>query len=916
MKIKIEHKGRWIAALVFAFLAVTTFAASGIYLNYLNIAEIGEQYLDSYYREIQVEIILRIITFITAEIGVIITTRIIQKNLIKWDETAVFLNTKPLFVICTGLIALFIGSSLPYNMAHSALMALNPTWFLHSDPIFGKNIGYYVFQRPFYRDITGWLYILTAMLFAYSAIIYFMYYVRNGGGGFKEILKQHGIVCHLCVGIFLILAIALFSSGFAAEEFMFKEYSGQVGGKYTTMMIWANFFRVNPYLMVVLATIILSLVFKKRYKATLPVAATYPAIFALVFISSVVVQCFVVQPNEASKERNYIKNNIDYTNRAYNLADVSQASYQVSGKITEEGIQESGQILENVKMLDEATMLMTYNQLQSLRDNYVFNDIDYLTYRQNGEERIAYAAVREIKEDDTRPYTDRKLKFTHGYSVAVSDVSGRGTEFVIQDMNDGDDLPINITEPRIYFGETEEEYVIVNSLQKEFDYYDGSQEREFSYDGEAGVRLNFFKRMLYAAKYGDFNMAVSGYFTADSKILTNTNITERAEFAFPYLSFDDDPYIVISNEGRILWVLDGYTTTNYYPYAQRIYDFDEEFGANYIRNSVKVTIDAYSGETIGYITDWNDPIIHTYSKMYPQSFSKTSMPYDIAAQVRYPKKLFKLQSEIYKKYHNTNPSSFYSKSDVWEFAKEKTGTGAEVRAISPYYVKADLFGDGEEIVMMTPYTVANKDSSLTAWLTVSSRREDYGKLTVFTFPRGKQVSGSLQIENKIDADTAVIEELEKLKSDKSRVIRGEMTILPIMGTVVYIEPVYTTSPAQGAQPELKKVIAVCGDTVVAEENLSEAMKKLVQLKPETDYSVPQTELVTTVENDLTQEMSALLSDAISKYREAQQFSKEGDWINYGIAMKDFEDIVSKIEYDMAYSEETEEEQPTIEEEEQ
>ncbi len=899
MKVKIDHKGRWIAALILVIAALCCYWGANIYLNYLNIAEVGKEYVTGYISEIKTDVILRIIAFIIAEIAVIITTKVIQRNLLKWDETAVFLKGKATFIIGTTALAIFISACLPYKTAYSAMMATNPTWFLHSDPIFNKNIGYYVFQRPFYKDISVWAYILTAVLFAYSVIMYFMYYVRNGGGKLRNMLSRHGIMKHLTVGILLILAVTVFSAGFYAEEFMFSDYDGSVGGKYTTMVIWSNLFRITPYLLTVVGILVLIMVWKRMYKSALYVALTYPAMLVLVLVGAVAVQGFVVRPNEASVERYYIKNNIDYTRQAYKLDEVTEMEYGLSGTIAEEGISQNAAELESVRMIDENTVLGVYNQLQSLRDSYEFKDVDYMKYRHESKEKSAYIAVREIKNDEEMSYIDRKLKFTHGFGVAACGVSGSGADF-ITDETGGSTL--KITQPRIYFGETEEEYVIANSFQKEFDGYEGNVEKEFSYDGGAGINLSFVNRMLYAAKLMDFNLAVSGYFTENSKILTNVNVIDRAELAFPYLTFDDDPYITVSQDGRILWVIDAYTTTNYYPYAQRIYDFDDEFGTNYVRNSVKITVDAYSGEVTGYITDWNDPIIRTYSKMYPESFAKGSIPFDIFHQIKYPEKLFRVQTEMFKRYHTTNPSTFYSNSDVWEFAKEKTGTGPEIKTVEPYYIRSNLLGNSGELMMMAPYTVANKDSILSAWLVVSSNRENYGNLTLFTFPRDKQVSGSLQIENKIDGDTAVTEELEKLKNDKSRIIRGNMTILPIMDTVVYIEPVYTMGQAQGALPELKKVIAVCGDGVVIENTMAEAMLKLLQLKPETDYSVPEGEIVISKEDDLTETMSELLKNALAKYREAQQFSKEGDWVNYGRTMKEFEDMAGKLEYGLIYGE--------------
>ncbi len=907
MKVKIEHKGRWLAALAGVLIILAGVWGLQLYLNYLNIAEIGEKYLYTYYRVIQTEVILRIIMFIIAEAGVMITTAVIRKNLLKWDNTAVFLNTKPLFIICSSLLALFISSLLPYKMAETALAAFNPTWFLHSDPIFGRNIGYYIFQRPFYRDITEWAYIFTGLLFAYQVIIYFMYYVRAGGGGLRQIAKQDGIVKHLFAGFLMIMVVFMVSSGFLAEEFMFGEYDGVVGGKYTRMMIWANFYRITPLLLAAAAIAASAMVWKRKYKSVLFVIAVYPALWIIVAVAAVGVQNFAVKPNETSMERPYIKNNIGCTNRAYGLEDISDMQYHAYGRITEEGIKESVQELESVAVIDEATALSAFNQLQTHRNNYVFKDADYMTYNENGQEKGAYVAVREIKSDEDESYISRKMRFTHGYGVVAGSVAKTGAdgqpELIVKDMNTDAAAPVKISQPRIYFGETEEEYVIVNSLQKEFDYYDGTEEAEFSYDGDAGVELNFIHRLLYAAKYADFNLAASTYCTSESKILTNVNIIERAEYAYPYLTFDEDPYITISRDGRIIWILDGYTTTNYYPYAQRIYDFDEDFGTNYVRNSVKVTVDAYSGEMNGYITDYNDPIIQTYSKIYPESFTAGAMPYEIAAQIKYPEKLFKIQAELFKQYHSTNPSTFYSKSDVWEFAKEKTGSGPEVRSMSPYIVRSDMFGGRKENVMMIPYTVANKDSSLSAWLAVSSGPDHYGAMMVCTFPRGSQINGTLQVENKIDSDSMITAEIEKLKTDKARVIRGEMTVLPVMRTVIYIEPVYTLAAAQGALPELKKIIAVCGDTAVVENTLAEAVKKLAQLLPKQENVQEIPEVLSSAENDLPQELSSLLAAGISKYREAQQFGREGDWVNYGKTMKDFEEILNLMEYKMAYSDE-------------
>ena len=426
------------------------------------------------------------------------------------------------------------------------------------------------------------------------------------------------------------------------------------------------------------------------------------------------------------------------------------------------------------------------------------------------------------------------------------------------------------------------------------DFYDSKNEKEYSYEGSAGVPLNFFNRMLYACKYGDINLAISGYITRDSRILANRNVIERAKLAIPFLDYDEDAQIAVTGDGRLVWLVDAYTTTNYYPYSQRIYNIDKEFGTNYIRNSVKLVIDAYNGDVTAYVMDWNDPIIQSYNATYPGVFSSEPFPVDLAPQIKYPRKLFEIQANIYKRYHNTNPLTFYSKSDVWEVAKEKYGENSEMRLIEPYYsVMKDLKQEPQMMIML-PYTMADKDSNLTAWFAASSDIEDYGRLMTYMFPKGKHVYGTLQIENKIDNDPVIAKELTAMKNDTSTVMRGNMMVVPIMGTIVYVEPVYVTPQGRASLPEMKKVILVCGDSIVMENSLSAGFRRMLELKPESDYDSPISE-ITSPSSNIPTELSEKMSQAIAKYNEAKQFSKENDWVNYGRTMKEFEEQLAEVD---------------------
>ena len=899
-KIKIKHKGWWIAALIAVFLVVIGYGAATVYLNYINIKEIGEQYLSIYIKNVQADIILKSGCFVLAFILFMISDLIIKKNLLKWEPTATYLTSPLGFWGMPALLALITICFTPYHTAESALIASNPSWFSVLDPIFFKDVGYYVFQRPLFMNATIWGIILLAFVFAYSVFVYFLYYVRNGGGGFSQILKQQRIVVHLTVCVLAIFALTTVAFSFAAEELLFTQSGDTTGGKYTDMTVWLNYYKLSPIFLfaIILAAIIF--IVKKKPKHLIGSVLAYPAIWIVAVICAVVVQQFVVRPNEASMERPYIKNNIQYTNMAYNLDDITEIEYPVSGVVTPSAVAQNESDISNIRIADIDATLQAFNQLQSFRTFYTFSDIDTLPYTdENGNRKTALVSVRELNTEnipkDDSDYVSRTMRYTHGYGVTASSASAFTAdgkpEFLIEDMDGTSKFPTEIKQNRIYFGELadDDSYVIVNTLQNELDYYNSKDEQEFSYDGYAGVQLNPFTRILYAAKYTDINIAISGYITNDSRILTNRNIIDRAKLALPFLTFDEDAHIAITDDGRLVWVIDGYTTTNNYPYSQRDDTLDEDFGTNYVRNSVKVIVDAYHGTVDAYVIDWNDPIIQTYNKTYPGVFSSEALPVDIASQITYPETLFEMQANIYKKYHNTNPSTFYSNSDLWEISKEKRGTSGDVKSIRPYYNIAKIYNNTSELVLMQPFTAVAKDN-MTAWVAASCDINNYGKMTSYIFPQSKHVYGSLQIENKIDTNSDVSALLSTLKTDSTSALRGNMLVVPIMDTVVYIKPIYTTSTNTASVPELQKIVLVCGDNIIIENSVKEAFAKLAKNMPSAGYDSPQLTLPESPETD-----NELILSAIETYKEASQFQSEGDWINYGRSMKQFDDIMKKLE---------------------
>ncbi len=884
--IKIAHKGLWITGAIIFVLGFLGVSAANIYTNYLNIADISAKYLSIYLTDIKASVLIYGAAFLLCFIIAIITNIVIKKNLLKWEETAYFLQNKWTFFGTSAILAIFITASLPYNIARSFIVSTNPTWFVHADPIYGKNIGYYVFQFPLLLDLVKWGFYLVISVLLYTLVIYFMFYIRNGAGGLKEIKKQPQITGHVAVIILTIYGLLGVMSSLLSELLLVSSSLTDSRGGFTDIMVWSNFYKFAPFLLCII--IIVSIIFmaRKQIKYMLYSMLVYPAVWVLVFIYALGVQTFYVNPNKATIERPYIKHTIEYTSLAYNIGNVDEKNYLLDGKITAESVNKNISDIENLIIIDEqnAHSLISSNEQED--KYYIFRDANLVPTVSGSDTSAVFSSSREVfipKDDKTlNEYNNRKMRFTHGLGTkSVNSTTGA----LVEDSS---------LEPRIYFGESEKDqkkdYLLVGSSIGEFD---GKENPDYKYEGDAGIKMNFLNRVLYAFKYLDPSILFSGNITEDSRIIFNRNIIERAEIALPFLTFDEDPYL-IKQKDRYLWVLDGYTTTNDYPYSVRLYDLDDEYGTNYVRNSVKVTVDAYSGQVVAYIIDWDDPIIQTYNKVYPGIFEST-LPKELSAHIKYPKTLFKMQTDVYKTFHDTNPVSFYTKDNALEYAMTKTGEKSQVSAIKPHYQTVRHTKDKKELMLMMPFASANNSERLVSVLAASCDVENYGNLTLYKFPTRTEVFGTMHIENKIESNPNVLAEIEKLKSEGNSVIFGQLTPVPIMETVVYIKPVYIRSSSYN----LARVIVAYGENITIDSTLSGAFKKLTLLSSASGYKSlkdePQSALLTE-----PAEYEALVLSALEKYDEAKQFSTEGDWVNYGKTMDEFEDIFDQIRYYITY----------------
>ncbi len=895
--VKIKHKWLWFSLLALFILGTAAIVLTGIYANALNITEIGEKYLSVYVKDIKLGILCYAIAFIFSMLLFSATSIVLKRNLLKWEETAVFLKSKTVFFLLNAIFSFIVTYSLPYNLPRSIMMATNPTWFIHADPVFGKNIGYYVFQRPFFVDLTNWILLLLAGLLIYAITIYFIYYARNGAGGIKVFAKQPQIIGHLASIILTGYIVSGFSSTFSAEYLMLDNTLTEFHGGFTDIMIWTNFYKFLPFLLAVVVITSIIFIIKKRSKYMLYSMLVYPAVWVLVAIYALGVQTFYVNPNKATIERPYTKYRIESTNCAYGLNNVNEITYPLTGKITAETINKNLSLLENAIVTDNQTALNMLNSLPDNRQFYLFKNADLIPGNSKGILGANYTSAREIfipgDNQTLNEYNNRKMRYTHGYGIGIVPVQDAPTS-----------MSGSTSQPRIYFGESgkdfKEDYIITGTAIGEYDSESETGESTYKYDGPAGIKLNLFNRIIYSFRYQDPSILFSGNITKDSKILFNRNVTERARIALPFLTFDDNPYLVEASDGSLKWILDGYTSTNSFPYAVKLFDIDEDFGTNYIRNSVKVTVDAYTGEVKAYIIDWDDPIIRTLSSIYPEVFLTGSLPEEIASHLKYPKKLFEMQSNIYKTYHDTNPATFYTRDNAWEYAMSKSGESSAVKSLTPYYQIINSIDGRRELALVSAFTPAGNSEHLTALFTASSDINNYGELTLYTFSKNTHVFGTMQTENRIEADPVITEEIKKL-STEGTVVFGPLTTLPVMDTICYIKPVYVNSGSL----QLKRVIVGCGESVAIDANLVSAFKKLSLMNPKSDYSVELNNQPAQQQDDFTPaEYNALVISALEKYSEAKQFSSEGDWVNYGRAMDEFESILDEIRYDIKYPEET------------
>jgi len=698
----------------------------------------------------------------------------------------------------------------------------------------------------------------------------------------------------LGVIFYLMLAVDFFLRQFD----LLHEHTGAVyGAGFVDVNITLWVYRVIILLCIVGAVTLAVHIKKGEITKLLKLPIIMILVYALGVGAGTLVQSLIVSPDEINKESKYLENNIEYTRHAYGIDDVRVANFSADDSLNADAISNNEETIGNIRINDYGPVEDFYNQTQSIRQYYRFNDVDIDRYDINGTITQTYLSAREIDEEKiSNTWINKHLKYTHGYGVAVSQVD-TVTSSGQPDVVEGNIPPetnvqeLKIERPEIYFGELSKDYVIVNTKEAEFDYPDGSENKYTEYEGKTGIKLNLLNRILFAMREGNVNILVSSNITSQSKIMYVRSVVDRVEKIMPYLAYEEDPYMTIV-DGKLYWILDAYTTSSKYPYSEP-YNSDPNAlnPTNYIRNSIKVVVDAYDGSTNFYIVDEADPIAQTYRKIYPKLFKPYSeMPEAMRSHLRYPNAMFKIQAQVYSKYHMDEVKVFYQKEDLWDLAHQIYGT-EDVEMEPSYYVfNLPDTEEGAEFINMVPFTPKSKQN-MTAIMMGRNDGDNYGQLIVYTMPKNKTIYGPMQIEAQIDQNTEISKEFSLWKSSGTSYKRGDLFVIPIGTSLMYVEPVYLEATNQ-AIPEVKRVIVAYQDKIAYEPTLSEALVSLFGGSAGDQEN--KIDGVGGDEGDANEDVKSLIKKAQNAYDKAIEAQKNGDWEGYGKYIKQLENYLTKL----------------------
>ena len=894
---------RWI---VLIFLVIALIVTYTIYRGeYLETLELGEQYLSVFWQNLIYEFATFGISFVIIYFLIYMTNIGIKKGLTPFFEQEKkqmpkIPNKSISFIL--ALVISFFGTNI---IMEKLMLFFNSTAFEITDPVLGYDIGYFIFGQPFIKLIIQYALFIAVGLAIYTVVYYIISFNVYFEGVDRQALRNSRLIKQLCK---YVLIIAVLIAGYifiethnvGLQRFVnLNEITNYdlygAGISEVTIKLWGYRFLS---IIIIISVFLAERAFKKQNtKNVILSLSIVPIYLAAMLVVLLGFELIFVNSNELDKQQAYIQDNIENTKQAYGI-NIEEVNLGENETITTETLHQNQTVVNNITIVDEDTVLKNLNTLQTNKGYYTYRSTKIANYNINGENSLVYVTPREIS-NSSRTYNNKTYEYTHGNGVVITSattVDGKGSLVDLQkDFIASSSDVVTITQPRIYFGLETNDTVVTNSKdKKEFDYPIAESTKAENatnvYDGEAGLSLNFLDRLILAIKEGDLKLAFSGSVNKDSKILINRNIIERAKTLLPNIIYDEEPYIVTTSEGKLVWVLDGYTTSNGYPYSQRITlegdNLLEKTELNYIRNSVKVLIDAYDGTIKFYITDRTDPIIMAYQKMYPDLFvdKDETIPEDISSQFVYPEFLYNIQAQIMLRYHNIQPDVLYREDDVWDIATHNTSkvltkTGTQM---GPYYTMVKTIDSAEPMLgLVLPYTPYDKQN-LTAYL-VGTYQNGEKVLKLYKYPADSNILGPMQIDTQLEQDEGISEEIESLNVTGTRITK-DMIIVPINNSLLYVETIYQQDTnEENSTPTLKKIVVASGNKVAIGENLTEALNNLLS-----QYAID-------IEVESTDTVDGLIDAIIKANENLKQSNENNNWEMIGKDMGKLQELINKLE---------------------
>lgn len=883
---------KWLVILFLIVYALINYIQlRGSYLEYM---ELGEQYINVFKTNLIYRYSIMAVNFVILYFIIYMTNRGIKKGLkpffAKEKKTMPKLLNKSLALVISAIVSVIISSI----FVQKIMLMINSTAFGIQDTVFNLDIAYYIFQKPVIQGLVLYAIALIVGITIYMALYYIIAFNQFFDGVDGNMLKESLFMKKLLRNIFLVvIGIAIFTV-LNTQNILFGKMLTVnddidiigAGLIESTIKLWG--YIIFAFIIVIISFRALKFFKEGNTSKVLKNLSVIPVYLVALFIIMVVFDLVFVNSNELDKEKENIAENIKNTKNAYQL-NIEEDKLESSGTITNEEVSESSNVINNIPIISKEAVVKTLEDNQTKTGYYTYKNANLAKYKIDGKDQLVYVSPREITNSG-RTYNNKTYEYTHGMGQIITSATQStetgNTKYIQKDVS-GKDEKIKLSQPRMYFGLGSKETIATNAKNKqEYDYTDeNGVDQTSTYDGKAGLQLGFFDRLILGMTKGDINLAFSGEITKESKILINRDVISRAKKALPYLIYDENPYTVVTEEGKIVWVIDAYTVSSQYPYSQytTIQHDGVKENINYIRNSVKVIVDSYDGTMSYYITDRTDPIAMAYRNVYDTLFVDldTQIPQDISSHFVYPEFLYNVQSEILKVYHNVKPDVLYRADDLWDIAKYNSvksskSTGTYVK---PYYTMVKT-NDGEKMGLMQIYTPDEKQN-LISYL-VGSTNGATNELKLYKFSADSNIVGPMQLDKQIEEDEAISAELETLNTTGTKLTK-QMIIVPIKNTLLYVEPIYQTMLNESEVPVLKKVIVASGNKVAIGNSLSNALENLLS-----KYAVD-------IEVENTEDVEGLIEAIIKANENLTNSNNNNDWEMMGKDVQKLQDLITSLE---------------------